>query len=134
MKISVIKSSGAFYPIGDESTELMKSLENKEYVISLTTHRNNKFHRLAFSLLNMIFDNQDGFTNFDIFREWITMKAGYVITGVAPNGTTVFMAESLSFESMPQEKFERWYSSVIDVAIKQYGMDEEMLNRILSFV
>jgi hypothetical protein len=134
MKISVIKIDGALMPVGIHAQEDMQRLKNMdEFVIDVKMHRNPAFHRKSFALLKMIYDSQEGFTNFDLFREWVTMKAGYVITGQAPNGTTLFMAESLSFESMSQDKFEKWYSSVIDVAIAEYGLDENLLNNILGF-
>ena len=134
MKLSVIKTDGVFLPAGEEATESMKSVENgKELVIEFHLNRNPAFHRKAFALLNTIFDNQDGFTNIKLFRAWITMKAGYVITGYSPKGTLLFLPESLAYEKMLPEVFEKWYSDVINVAIAEYGMDEEMLNRILSF-
>ena len=134
MKISLIKANGLLFPVGEEATDNFNRLENgKEFVFSVTMHRNPKFHRMAFALLNTIYENQDGFTNRKLFRNWITMKAGYVITGTAPNGVALFMAESLSFESMKQDVFEQWYSDIINVAIQEYGHDEKTLEQIMHF-
>ena len=134
MKISCIKTDNALYPVGEQAQEDFKRLKNgDEFVINVKLNRNPGFHRKAFALLNMIYHSQDKFDNFDLFRGWLTMKSGYVITGQAPNGTPLFLPESLSFESMPQEKFERWYSSVIDVAIAEYGLNKDVLNNIIGF-
>ena len=133
MKLSVQKIDGAFYPKGETAIEAMQTLANQEYVINLTNHRNPAFHRKAFALLNVIFDNQEGFTNFDCFRSWITIKAGYFVTGVTPNNSTFFDAKSLSYEKMDAETFERWYNSVINVAVKEYGQEVNTLNNIMEF-
>lgn len=133
MKISVRKIDGALYPMGEQAQEDFMKIQG-EQVINIKMHRNPVFHRKAFALLNMIYANQENFDSMDLFRSWITMKSGYVITGQAPNGTTLFMPESLAFESMPQERFERWYNSVIDVAFAEYGMNKDALKGLMSFV
>lgn len=134
MKISVKKVDGVLYPIGEHSVEEANRLKNNtEYVCNIVTNRNPAFHRKAFSLLNAIFQNQDGFENFELFRAWITMKAGYVITGAAPNGVTVFMPESLAFEKMKQERFEKWFQDVITIAVREYGHDEDFLWQLFSY-
>ena len=126
---------GSLYPKGDQAIEALQKIKNySEIMIEIKNHRNPAFHRKAFALLNLIYDNQEGFTNFDCFRAWITIKAGYFKTGITPNGSTFFDAQSLKFESMSAEKFERWYSSVIDIAIKEYGMNKKLLNEIIGFV
>ena len=134
MKISIIKHDGILYPAGEHSISELASVKNGvEYVIDIKMNRNPKFHRKAFELLNVIFDNQDGFTSFDLFRAWITMKAGYVITGKTPNGTIIFLPKSLAYEKMTQDVFEKWYQQVISVAVANYGHDKNALDRIMSF-
>lgn len=133
MKISVKKIDGVLVPVGEEAAEQFKKLTKTEFVVSIASNRNPAFHRKAFALLNRIYSNQEKFDNVDLFRAWITMKAGYVLTGTAPNGTPLFLPESLSFESMKPEKFERWYSSVLDVAFYEYGMDKDALNMLMDF-
>ena len=134
LKVSIQKVDGALYPVGEYSIEELAHLKNgTEYVIDIKMNRNPKFHRKAFALLNVIYSNQDGFESFELFRAWITMKAGYVVSGVAPNGTTLFIPRSLAFEKMAQDIFEKWYQNVITVAVKEYGHEENTLYQIMEF-
>lgn len=132
MKLNVIKTDSKFVPIGNHE-EIDSLINGKEYLMEIKKVRNPKFHRKAFALLNTIYSNQDSFDNFEWFRFWITMKAGFSDTAIAPNGQKMYKAKSLSFESMDDIDFQKWYEAVITVAIKEYGLDENSLNQILEF-
>lgn len=132
MKISLIKANGILFPVGEQSTEDFNRLENKEYVFSVTLKRNHAFHRKAFALFKAIFDSQEYFDDFDIFRKYLTMKAGRFITFETPKGI-MFLPESISFEKMEQDDFEKLFQAVITFAVKEYGQDENVLNQIMDF-
>ena len=78
--------------------------------------------------------------NFDRFREDVLILAGFCSVTYAINGDVKMLADSISFGSMDQEKFEEVYSKVVDVILKHilknYTRDDldNVVNEILSFV
>lgn len=133
MKISVVKIDGLLYPYGEQAQEDIHRLKNNtEFVIDIKMHRNPAFHRLFFALVKTIFDSQEYFEDMDVFRKYLIMKAGRVITIDTPKGT-MFLPESIAFEKMEQEDFEKLYQAIITFAVKEYGLDENLLNNILGF-
>ncbi len=94
-------------------------------------------HRRAFSFFSMVFDLQEYFKEKEPMRKWLTMKAGYYIEFVAPNGTTVFLPKSISFEKMEEIEFRELFSRIIDVVIREeiFNIDNDnKMNAILEFV
>ena len=71
---------------------------------------------------------------FDVYRKWVTMRAGYVDIYETPRGK-LYDAKSIAFGSMDQIEFEEVYSRVLDVIIKDLGITEEDINsEIMSFM
>ena len=134
MKISIIKVDGVLYPVGEQSIEESKRLKNGvEYVCNVAMNRNSGFHRKAFALFKMLFDSQEKYDNFDVFWKMLIMKGGRFVAVVYPNGMTAFWPESISFEEMTQDEFEKLFQKIITHAVKECGQDEKMLWRILGF-
>jgi hypothetical protein len=133
MKISVIKINGLLQPVGESSIDDLSHMKNgREYICNITMHRNVKFHRLAFVLFKTIFDSQEFFEDFDVFRKYLIMKAGRVITVDTPKGV-MFLPESIAFEKMSQDSFEKLFQAVITFAVSEYGQDKNVLNQIIEF-
>jgi len=73
------------------------------------------------SFVNCTFDMQDHFDTVEAYRYWLTMKAGYFDTIVAPNGNVMFKARSISFEEMEEQEFVKMFSAAINVFLKELG-------------
>ncbi len=97
--------------------------------------RNYENHKRFFSFINTTFDMQEHFDNVKIYRKWITMKAGYFDTIVTPKGDTLFIAQSLSFADMDEDKFKELFSTAIDVFLKELGngIIESDLMRVIDY-
>jgi hypothetical protein len=83
--------------------------------------------------INMTFDMQEFFDEKEVYRYYLTMKAGFFDTIVTPAGKTIFKTKSLAFENMPEEEFREVFSSCIDVFLKDFGngqTEEDILNVI----
>jgi len=85
--------------------------------------------------IQVTFDMQTHFDNVESFRYWLTMKAGYFDSIVAPNGNVMFKAHSLAFQNMDEEEFMKVFSNCIDVFLKEYGngLTEDALLEIIGF-
>lgn len=128
------KKGGLFvpsYPADHAEAQRVKDGEE----VKATRARNPKHHRKGMALLNLAFQNQDKYDNFDIFRMVVTMKAGFVVWVDGKEGKKTPLPESLSFERMGQKRFEEWYSAVLTVVCKEVGLtSEEVANELISFM
>jgi hypothetical protein len=93
--------------------------------IKLTQKRNVKHHRKAFSLFNLVLDNQDHYNNIDHLRSDLTKAAGYYTERKAFNGSIVVEAKSISFSSMNQSEFDKYYEALLDAIQKYFHFDKE---------
>ncbi len=108
--------------------------------------RNPKFHRKAFALFNLCYDyfepeevDVNGKTllpekDFDEFRRWMTIKAGYFHVVGYPDGSVRVRAKSISFAKMDEDTFDKLYNALINVALKilpNYN-DEYELKAVLT--
>lgn len=92
--------------------------------------RNGKFHRKFFAMLNVAYSNHDWpdidsqfgkvRTSFEMFREYVTVKAGFYEADLTPQGHIRARAKSISFGKMDDEEFERLYSGVLDVILQEF--------------
>lgn len=92
--------------------------------------RNGKFHRKFFSMLNVAYSNHDWpdmqsqfgpvKTSFDMFREYVTVKAGHYEADLTPQGEIRARAKSINFAQMDEEEFGRLYSDVLDVILAEF--------------
>ncbi|HAT1590673.1 DUF1367 family protein [Klebsiella oxytoca] len=53
--------------------------------------------------------------DFEVFREWATIQAGYFTTHINPDGSRWLKAKSISFSNMDESEFEGLYKSVLNV-------------------
>lgn len=114
----------------DESSKVNPGEE-----VSAKRARNVEFHRKSFALLKLGFDNQDTYDDFSIYRQVVTIKAGFVKWAKGKDGVNYPFAESLSFESMSAEKFEQWYNAVLTIIAKQTSTEKKDIeNELLSFM
>lgn len=124
MKLDFIKlAGGALAPANDDTVESMKRFKNNEQMqVDVTMPRNIDFHRKAFALANKAFAHwcADGTkdqykthkTQFESFREQLTILAGYFDEVYAIDGSVRLIAKSWSFGNMTQEQFEHFYSAL----------------------
>lgn len=108
-------------------------------LVTVKKPRNIKFHRKFFALLNLAFDNQDRYDDFEAFRKEVTMRAGYWQEHIHVTGQSSFTAKSISFSAMDELAFSELYQRAIDAIIKHFmpEADPEELSRavdeVLSF-
>lgn len=121
---------GHYIPSDDESFEQSKKIKVGGEV-KATKARNVKFHRLAFALLQLGFNNQEKYPAFEIYRKVQTILAGYYTEVPTEKGTQYF-ADSLSFENMSAEKFDKWYEDTLTVISNQLETAPDIVRAELS--
>lgn len=149
MEIALIKSMSGYMP-ADQPTEDWDKKNKLGTVIhsDFKRSRNPKFHRKGFALLNLGFEywepgeiNSKYGTpekNFDQFRSDITILAGFYDVVIRLDGSTRVVPKSISFASMEEPDFEKWYNAVLNVILKKINVlntkSAEEVNRLVDQV
>lgn len=126
---------------------LIPTTENKYYdklklgeevEVEIRKPRNIGHHRKFFSLLNLVFQNQDEFDNMEDFRAVFTMRMGYYrIVPIFDRKTgsekaPIYLPKSISFANMDQLEFDDFYNKALDVAYDLIGVEQSELRDALS--
>ena len=137
MKFLVKKHFGNLIPVYNSDLEALKSAKLKEndiYEVDIKRKRNYEFHKKYFALVNLCFDNQETFTEFEDLRNYLTMKAGYVKKIETGTGQMI-LPLSISFANMDNIEFEQLYQKTIDVICKFIDVDEKgIMNEIINYL
>ena len=118
---------GALAPVDEESRALVDRIKTGQGVrASIKRARNLQFHRKAFALFKLAFDSWEPKTpqsykgeavskDFDRFRKDMTILAGFYRAVYNARGEVRLEAESLSFASMDEGRFEKVFRAVLTV-------------------
>jgi hypothetical protein len=79
--------------------------------------RNSQHHRKLFKLLDLMFQNQQRYTSVEHMLVDIKIKAGHFDEYITREGQLVYVPKSISYGSMEQHDFERFYDRVLDIAV-----------------
>lgn len=124
MKAFFTRSGSNLIPKDPDTMAYISRRKPGEVIVAeIKIARSYENHKRFMAFIGMTFDMQEHFEQVEAYRYWLTMKAGYFDTIVAPNGTTIFKAKSIAFESMPEDEFRALFSAAIDVFIKEFGSD-----------
>ena len=120
----------------DKALEVINGMKPGQAIkITYTLPRNYGNHKRFFAFIKVAFDIQDHFDNIEHFRKWITMKSGYYHIINAPNGYTIFEADSIAWDKMDETKFKEVFNKCIDTFISHWGdrITKEQLEAIVDF-
>ena len=149
--LALLKTQGGYVPATEQDSEVMETHKLGQVIhADFKKMRNSKFHRKFFSLLNLGYEsfepaelsNDHGPVqkNFDQFREDVTILAGYYIQTVRLDGSVRVVAKSIKFGSMAEHEFNKLYSSVINVLLKNVLTNykdqaeiDEVVEKVMSF-
>lgn len=118
---------GALAPADEEARALVEKLKAGQGVrATIKRARNVRFHRKAFALFKLAFDVWEPETpqthkgeavskDFDRFRKDMTILAGFYKAVYNARGEVRLEAESLSFASMAEDRFEKVFRAVLNV-------------------
>jgi len=134
-EIYLIKGlNSKFTPAFDSDLELAKQLKVGEaYKFAFSKPRNYKFHKKFFALLNLVYNNQENYTNFEDLREDLTILAGYSEQKINYfTGEVTLKAKSISFASMDEVEFGKLYSAMLDTIIRVTGWEGSHLEEMVA--
>lgn len=134
MEINLIKHKGSVMACTDDDIDKLKKLKEGEvYSFEVKRFRNYAFHKKFFAMLNLAYENQDRYKDFEHFRKVMTMKAGY-FDEVATDKGVVFLPKSISFDKMDNFEFENCYEKVLTAVMDEVGLDkQDILAELAAF-
>jgi hypothetical protein len=137
MLLELIKSpDGKLIPIGDETVSRVSKMKSGDTVfVEYKPRRNYQFHKKAFSLLKLVFDNQSIYSNMEDLRTEFKLKAGWYQEHITTKGKVIYLPKSMSFADMDAVEFEEIYSKFIDIALKHFVTfnKQELEEQILRY-
>ncbi|MCR4307035.1 MAG: DUF1367 family protein, partial [Candidatus Berkelbacteria bacterium] len=72
------------------------------------------------------------YTEIEVFRKILTIRAGYFDEVPGKDGHTYYIPKSLSFESMSQETFQKWYDATLLIVAKDMETQPETIQAELN--
>ena len=155
MDMVLVKTpNGALAPADEEARALIEKLKAGQGVrATIRRTRNIKFHRKAFALFKLAFDVWEPVEpleykgvpvakDFDRFRKDITIMAGFYKAVYNARGELRLEADSLSFASMDEDRFEQVFRAVLTVVwnrvLRNAGYEspedvERVVNELMRF-
>lgn len=129
MKLTLVKTlNGTFKLAYNSDYELAKKIPlNEPIEFEYKRHRNLKFHRKYFALINLVFDNQEHFKHIDDLRAELTIEAGYFDYYFTLQGEERKKAKSISFSAMGEDEFNLLYNTTVDTICKYFHFDKQSL-------
>ncbi len=150
--LNLVKDMGGFKPLGTDDADLMRQIPLGSLIeCEYSKKRNPQFHRKFFALLNLGYEywsppeNQwRGFKavkNFEVYREQVTILAGFREVTFNLDGSVKVKAKSISFAKMDDIEFQELYSKVLDViwdkvlntVFKNKHQLENAVNQLMGF-
>ncbi|MFZ2125387.1 MAG: DUF1367 family protein [Candidatus Saccharimonadales bacterium] len=150
MKVEMVKSTtGSLIPASAEAGESLRKIKVGIPVsVEIKQIRNYQFHKKMFALFKLAFDFWEPVTpleykglpvekDFDRFRKDITILSGFYKPVYNVRGELRLEADSLSFSSMSEERFEKVFKAVLNVlwarVLKSAGYsDEAAVERVIN--
>lgn len=92
----------------------LTSLEPGEFaVIEFVIPRSSPYHRRHMAIEAAVFNAQERFDDFEQFRVWLKVGAGWVDWCAGPKGGVVPIPKSISYAKADQAEFEDYHAKVI---------------------
>lgn len=143
-------ANGTLVPVDPQAQEFIAKLKLGAGVsATVKKHRNPRFHRKYFALLNLAYESWEPADkefrglpvqkNFDRFRKDVIIAAGFYDVVVNINGDVRAEAKSINFSSMDDADFSDLYSKTVDVVLNRfltnYSRDDldSVIDQILAF-
>ena len=145
MKVNVINMKGVLLPVDSEAEEkLLKLKKGDVYVCDVKVNHNYELHKKIFGFFAFCTNYYYGDIEaskcpyqLDRLRKKLTVAAGYYKQVFNRDGVHFeIVAESLKYESMPDDKRQIFYEKITQAALDNVfnnGADDNTMNQLLSW-
>lgn len=146
MKVNLVKTASCTFIAADDVDyqKLIKLSNGGEFICDIKLNHNAALHRKIFAFFNFCTihyygDSEAGKDEYklEFVRKKLTVIAGYHKQVFSRDGTTFeLMPLSLSYEKMPPEDRAKFYSKIVDAALKRVfdrTTDENVINQLINW-
>lgn len=135
--VLLIKRNGKLEASDPISAETLAGIRDGEQVrCKIGRARNGKHHRLYWTLINVVWSNQERFPTAESLHDAIKIATG-LYDEYEVNGKTLIRVRSTDFASMKQDEFSQYYDRVVRLICERVipGMSDEALKaQVLDIV
>ncbi len=120
------------FPASPEAMEIVTSIKDgAECLGTFRLVRNIRQLRLFFAMLHVVVENTDFFENIEQAKQAIKLATHEADIIIDETGKVFYVLRSLSLESMPQDRFTRFFNRAVHVILTRWlvGMEESALRR-----
>ena len=136
----LVKTSMGLSPYTDEDAIELRQVGIGDILqAKALDQRNVQHHRKFFALIRVVYDNMPEqfdrhFPTQDDLRHELIKRAGFYKEYIDLKGNKQYRADSISFDSMGQKRFDELYNKVLDVVVQWFLFDRDVLEgEIMQF-
>jgi hypothetical protein len=127
------KTLTGFAPADEESRLLGRKFKRDEiYRADVVKPRSYQHHKLCMALLNLTYQNQERYTNFEIFRKAVALAAGHCEVIPTIDGELLTIPGSLSYDALDEVEFTQVMAAMMTVCCGILGMNAPELEAEVS--
>ena len=93
--------------------------EGKDLTVSVARQRSTRQHRFFWALLNKVCENHDTYRRGEQLLLWLKIRMGYVENVQFHDGGVCWIPQSISFNSMDQIEFKKFFDAALDVIVNE---------------
>ena len=129
MSIYLIKNkNGTFSPLDSSDFEAANSIPPGS-VVKAEKARNYRFLKKFFALVNVGFSSQEKYKSSEVYRKVLLIRAGYFEQVEGKDGQIHYFPQSLAFDKMSEEVFEKVFNSVLDIISADMDTAPEIIKK-----
>jgi hypothetical protein len=114
-KLIFTRRLSSLVPTDPESLEAVQSLTPGKLVeVRIVKARNLEFHKRFMSLVRLVYENQERFSNMTKLLTAIKLEAGWYEDGPVVKGIPSYIPKSISFGKMSENEFFVFYHEALD--------------------
>lgn len=122
------RTLSGFVPADEPSAELARKYKvGGVYRADVVKPRSYQHHKLCMALLTLTYQNQERYTNFDMFRKAVALEAGHVNEIIKLDGEVVLEPGSLSYDALDEVEFTRVMGAMMTICARILDVSEPEL-------
>jgi len=116
------KTLSGFVPADEPSQEIARKYKlNEIYRADVVRPRSYRHHCLILALLSLTYENQERYTNFEVFRKAVAFAAGHVNEYPSIDGEIIREAASISYDALDEVQFTAVSAAMMTVCAHLLG-------------
>ena len=141
MEFAGVFKQGVLYPMDDiQADEMVKHIpEGVPVVFEVHEKRSAGNHSRFFAFINVAYDMQSFYSNKEIFRKYLQMRAGHYDEIVTHKGKVLYFPRSIQWSKLSETKFRPLFKDCITAFLDFYNevstvkMTEDEFLNIIDF-